>query len=118
MVPESAETATEEVLNEAIHASEVAGDVDLASTLDPLRDSIANEDDDILDIDDATSGTADHVGKAQEVTVFGQKIRKSKKVGAKGPSQMWLWLPIKFKPVPEKGDFDVKRLKDSVYFFS
>ncbi|KAK5256506.1 DNA-directed RNA polymerase, partial [Cryomyces antarcticus] len=29
-----------------------------------------------------------------------------------------LWLPLTFPPVPEKGDFDVTRLKESQYFFS
>ena len=31
---------------------------------------------------------------------------------------IWLWLPLTFKEVPKKGDWDVKRLKNSVYFFS
>ncbi|BFZ58477.1 DNA-directed RNA polymerase [Savitreella phatthalungensis] len=29
-----------------------------------------------------------------------------------------LWLPIKFPPIPNKGDFDVNRLRESKYFFS
>lgn len=29
-----------------------------------------------------------------------------------------LWLPLTFPPVPKKGDFDVRKLKDSQYFFS
>ena len=33
-------------------------------------------------------------------------------------SQTWLWLPLTFKEVPKKGDFDVTRLRDSLYFFS
>ncbi|KAL1969645.1 hypothetical protein VTN77DRAFT_8198 [Rasamsonia byssochlamydoides] len=31
---------------------------------------------------------------------------------------VWLWLPLKFREVPEKGEFDVKRLRESKYFFS
>ncbi|ETS83190.1 hypothetical protein PFICI_05066 [Pestalotiopsis fici W106-1] len=33
-------------------------------------------------------------------------------------SVMGIWLPLKFPEVPKKGDFDVKQLKDSQYFFS
>ncbi|KAF1814121.1 DNA/RNA polymerase [Eremomyces bilateralis CBS 781.70] len=29
-----------------------------------------------------------------------------------------VWLPLTFPPVPEKGDFDVRRVRDSPYFFS
>lgn len=29
-----------------------------------------------------------------------------------------IWLPLTFPPVPAKGDFDVRRLRESAYFFS
>lgn len=29
-----------------------------------------------------------------------------------------IWLPLEFRAVPQKGDFDVSRLKESQYFFS
>jgi DNA-directed RNA polymerase len=119
MVPESAEVATEGVLDTALNATEVAGDVDLAGTLDPLRDSVANDhDEDALDVEDHRF-TSESAASSHDINVFGQKVRKPKKQNKQGQSQqMWLWLPIKFRPVPQKGDFDVKRLKDSVYFFS
>ncbi|KAL9104053.1 MAG: hypothetical protein Q9163_000950 [Psora crenata] len=47
-----------------------------------------------------------------------------KKLGSRGRLEQparrntWVWLPLTFPPVPKKGDFDVKRLKDSPYFFS
>ncbi|KAK2736397.1 DNA-directed RNA polymerase [Myotisia sp. PD_48] len=31
---------------------------------------------------------------------------------------VWVWLPLTFRPVPVKGSFDVSRLKESEYFFS
>ncbi|KAK3688221.1 hypothetical protein B0T22DRAFT_458984 [Podospora appendiculata] len=44
---------------------------------------------------------------------------------AKGPhsrgglkTEVALWLPLTFPPIPPKGDFDVRRLKTSKYFFS
>ncbi|KAK2845275.1 hypothetical protein FQN49_005880 [Arthroderma sp. PD_2] len=36
----------------------------------------------------------------------------------KTQSAVWVWLPLTFRDVPQKGEFDVKRLKDSQYFFS
>lgn len=30
----------------------------------------------------------------------------------------WAWLPLTFRPVPAKGEFDVNRLRESKYFFS
>ncbi|OHE95154.1 DNA-dependent RNA polymerase [Colletotrichum orchidophilum] len=34
------------------------------------------------------------------------------------PGTIAVWLPLTFPPIPEKGDFDVQRLKQSEYFFS
>ncbi|PGH07026.1 DNA-directed RNA polymerase, mitochondrial [Blastomyces parvus] len=31
---------------------------------------------------------------------------------------IWVWLPLTFRAVPAKGEFDVRRLKSSEYFFS
>ncbi|KAL6248207.1 DNA-directed RNA polymerase [Rhinocladiella similis] len=116
-VPEEAKEST---VQEAINEAEAAADVDLASSLDPLRDAVTNEDD-MLDVDElplrsVTTPPADNVS----LDAFGQKIRKNKrsKTISASVNQVWLWLPIKFRPVPKKGDFDVNRLKDSTYFFS
>lgn len=118
MVPESAETATQETLDHAINAK-VSEDVDLASALDPLRESITNVDEDVVDTESTTTRKADTLGEGHALNVFGQKIQKPKKPSTRSQNlQMWLWLPISFRDVPKKGDFDVRRLKDSVYFFS
>ncbi|CAG8138340.1 unnamed protein product [Penicillium olsonii] len=39
---------------------------------------------------------------------------------SKGPRMMttWLWLPLNFREVPQKGDWDVTRIRQSEYFFS
>ncbi|WYZ46109.1 hypothetical protein EsH8_IX_000334 [Colletotrichum jinshuiense] len=42
---------------------------------------------------------------------------KTKKTPGK-PNTIQVWLPLTFPPIPEKGDFDVQRLKQSEYFFS
>ncbi|CAG8922497.1 unnamed protein product [Penicillium salamii] len=33
-------------------------------------------------------------------------------------STTWLWLPLSFRDVPKKGDWDVSRIRQSEYFFS
>ncbi|MCJ1426029.1 DNA-directed RNA polymerase [Sticta canariensis] len=48
-----------------------------------------------------------------------EKVEESKKTPAKRRGRsVWLWLPMTFAPIPEKGDFDVSKLRDSQYFFS
>ncbi|KAF2494210.1 DNA/RNA polymerase [Lophium mytilinum] len=36
----------------------------------------------------------------------------------KHSGKIQIWLPLIFPPVPKKGDFDVRRLRESKYFFS
>ncbi|KAL4920728.1 hypothetical protein BDW62DRAFT_198613 [Aspergillus aurantiobrunneus] len=31
---------------------------------------------------------------------------------------VWLWLPMRFREVPQKGEWDLSRIRDSKYFFS
>jgi DNA-directed RNA polymerase len=117
VVPEHAKEGTVE---EAIHASDVGNDVDLASTLDPLGDLVRHDDDEVdMEVPPKSGDGAATVTAADNVVLnaFGQKIRQQKAKKSVN-NQMWLWLPIKFRPVPKKGDFDVNRLKDSTYFFS
>jgi DNA-directed RNA polymerase len=47
-----------------------------------------------------------------ENKLMGRKVQKPKDAYER------IWLPISFPPVPEKGDFDVRQLKSSKYFFS
>ncbi|EXJ84359.1 hypothetical protein A1O3_05026 [Capronia epimyces CBS 606.96] len=117
------ERASEELVVEAINAAGVSDDVDLVSTLDPLRESVANEEEDVtnegeerVDIE-ATHRLHGDIGGGREINAFGQKVgKKQAKRGLN--NQIWLWLPLRFRPVPKKGDFDVRRLKESTYFFS
>ncbi|PGG95634.1 hypothetical protein AJ80_09929 [Polytolypa hystricis UAMH7299] len=45
-------------------------------------------------------------------------LKQAKKTRPKKSLDIWVWLPLTLPPVPEKGEFDVSRLKDSQYFFS
>lgn len=47
-----------------------------------------------------------------------KRQRKAIASGSKFKSYYSIWLPLTFPPIPEKGDFDVRDLKDSTYFFS
>ncbi|KAI2624206.1 DNA/RNA polymerase [Hypoxylon sp. NC1633] len=53
-------------------------------------------------------------GEAQEIV---QKSSAKSKARTKPPG-INVWLPLAFPEVPQKGDFDVTRLKESEYFFS
>jgi len=53
----------------------------------------------------------------EAATSVNQEPNEPKKAASMATST-WVWLPLAFKPVPKKGDWDVRRLRDSVYFFS
>ncbi|KAI9827259.1 MAG: DNA-directed RNA polymerase [Thelocarpon impressellum] len=65
-------------------------------------------------------GKADvEAGEETEATaesLEGEGDGPPKKKAQKTP--VTFWLPLTFPPVPKKGEFDVSRLKDSLYFFS
>ncbi|KAL2817147.1 hypothetical protein BJX63DRAFT_117452 [Aspergillus granulosus] len=43
--------------------------------------------------------------------------KKKKKKSSTG-QQVWLWMPMRFREVPKKGEWDLTRIRDSEYFFS
>lgn len=51
-------------------------------------------------------------------TAFERKTGARKRRTGPSIQYEWAWLPLNFPPVPQKGEFDVSRLKDSDYFFS
>ncbi|KFY49776.1 hypothetical protein V496_09838 [Pseudogymnoascus sp. VKM F-4515 (FW-2607)] len=55
-------------------------------------------------------------GGSEKQDAFSRSVSK-KRVRSKGAA-LSVWLPVAFPTVPEKGSFDVKRLKNSQYFFS
>ncbi|CAK1358234.1 unnamed protein product [Cercospora beticola] len=50
----------------------------------------------------------------EEAKSEGKKKTKEKKTT---PKKLYVWLPLTFPEVPAKGDFDVRRLRESRYFF-
>jgi DNA-directed RNA polymerase len=91
-LPEHADT----LVDSAPSAEDVEAAADSVSPADPKAAEDVSE---------------DWVGKDIE--------EKNRKNNAKKRSErkLFVWLPMKFPEVPAKGDFDVKRLKLSKYFF-
>lgn len=88
-----------DVLEEALEhgEQEEVQDVDMTATLQPLLDQ----------------------QKLAAKKTRGREKRSVTDCSSKASSSAtWLWLPLTFKDVPKKGDWDVRRLKDSTYFFS
>ncbi|KAH7353629.1 DNA-directed RNA polymerase [Plectosphaerella cucumerina] len=63
-----------------------------------------------------TGFTADESKRSYFDTVLKPSTKKAKAPAA--PKTIEVWLPLTFPAIPEKGDFDVRRLLKSEYFFS
>ncbi|PGH18460.1 hypothetical protein AJ79_00530 [Helicocarpus griseus UAMH5409] len=80
---------------------------------DPLDELEESGPDDIVGADVThLSSKLGEPAEGEDLPVPQKKATKSK------PKPVWVWMPLTFRPVPEKGEFDVKRLKNSEYFFS
>ncbi|KAK5949604.1 DNA-directed RNA polymerase [Knufia fluminis] len=95
------------VVEEALQHDDVfeTHDVDMTSTLEPLVG--------------ASAEASKPERKEQDASMMMLGTPSKKKTQGNGDrAGVWLWLPLTFPNVPKKGDWDVRRLKDSVYFFS
>lgn len=63
------------------------------------------------------SADAEGSGEAEDEG-HGEEEPKPKKKKAAQKSYVWLWLPMQFRDVPQKGSWDLTRIRDSRYFFS
>lgn len=85
------------ILDQALHSEDVANDVDMEHTLEPLVEANSH-DDGLIDaagavVDDA-EGSNSSTGQSSE-----KKIKKKTSTAAE---VTWLWLPLTFKAVPQK----------------
>ena len=93
-------------------------------TLGEIPDGLAAVEDISPDDEDAFAA-ADAVSAAEpdaaedvvENSSGAKAAEKQEKKPKKFEKKLYVWLPMKFPDVPAKGDFDVKRLKLSKYFF-
>lgn len=82
-----------------------------------------NDATDSVESDGADTDSVEIFNKFQSVSHFEEKLQ-GKRITAKAPKAAprkeltHAWLPLTFPDVPEKGDFDVTKLRESEYFFS
>jgi DNA-directed RNA polymerase len=93
-------------------------------TLGEIPDSLAATEDISPDAADAFAAaeavSAAEPDAAEDVVDNSTDAKPAEKKEAKSKKfekKLYVWLPMKFPDVPAKGDFDVKRLKLSKYFF-
>ncbi|EER38490.1 mitochondrial DNA-directed RNA polymerase [Histoplasma capsulatum H143] len=79
--------------------------------LDELEESLVG---DALRVD--PSNQPDELSMDQGLDVAASPSTKPK--AKSKPAPIWVWLPLTFRAVPAKGQFDVTKLKNSEYFFS
>lgn len=130
LVEESQTDPGATTVEEALSHDEIneVHDVDLEATLDPLVDAESSsiscsnpETEQISETQETKSSksifpAATHKGRGRGKAKRGVSMKDA--LGSKSLGPTWLWLPLTFKAVPKKGDWDVKRLKESTYFFS
>ncbi|OJD40830.1 dna-directed rna polymerase [Diplodia corticola] len=76
-----------------------------------------DDDDDDAELLEAIMGE-EHSSAEDADTAEEQRSRKPRQAQRSRINFVKIWLPVQFPDVPKKGDFDVRRLKDSTYFFS
>jgi DNA-directed RNA polymerase len=112
---ENALTVPTEIVNSRL--GEIPDSDALDSDVEDLLEPV------IADIEQMDTTSDDKVVRAakdaeQDVPASAESKKKAPKSKTKEPvRKVYVWLPLKFPEVPEKGDFDVSRLKDSQYFF-
>jgi DNA-directed RNA polymerase len=109
------------VLENALEAEDITDEhnVDLSTTLEPLIENNAMVGSDMSIAADADVSATEEEADQAKVDLASQALpakKKSKK--STTPANIQVWLPLTFREVPKKGDFDVSRLKHSKYFFS
>ncbi|CAI7592671.1 unnamed protein product [Penicillium glandicola] len=72
---------------------------------------------------DSPTDAADDVhGEASDYTDHMEQNEQSSSAQPKNkPARnltTWFWMPLNFRPVPKKGDWDLTRIRESEYFFS
>ncbi|KAF2719048.1 DNA/RNA polymerase [Polychaeton citri CBS 116435] len=69
-------------------------------------------------LEDGLSASARRSGSAQNKDIESPTDKTSKATKKKGmEKKVYLWLPMEFPEVPERGEFDVRKVSNSHYFF-
>ena len=87
---------------------------------DGSEEAVEQEDD--VQEDDGPAVESDSLDALRNTNHFAiSKKKANESIGAGGNKYrafIDVWLPLTFPPIPKKGDFDVRSLKESTYFFS
>ena len=86
----------------------LVGDLEMFETKQASRDEMSRVED---DVHGEPSDQTEEDGQT-ELTQPSARRRQSRHLTT------WLWMPLKFRPVPKKGDWDLTRIRESEYFFS
>ncbi|GAB7352504.1 hypothetical protein MBLNU459_g2905t1 [Dothideomycetes sp. NU459] len=97
-IPDAADTAD---------AADMARLAEEANAIEDLTDAAPKDDGEV-------EGHADQESADTGASADVKEIKTKTKPGVK---KGYVWLPLTFPAVPEKGDFDVTRLRQSQYFF-
>ncbi|KAF2788881.1 DNA-directed RNA polymerase mitochondrial precursor [Melanomma pulvis-pyrius CBS 109.77] len=89
-----------------------------SSKLESLKEKVLGAEAEAMRSEDDASVTLS--GPAEEKEESSKRAKKGKSASTRSAavSRIQVWLPLTFPPVPKKGDWDVKRLRESKYFFS
>jgi DNA-directed RNA polymerase len=70
------------------------------------------------DVHGELSGQADQTDQTEQNEQNEQSQSSAQRNNRSPYLTTWLWMPLKFRPVPKKGDWDLTRIRESEYFFS
>lgn len=73
---------------------------------------------DAISVEEPVDNHEEEVEDPEDDESSGTKAKTTPRPADKHTARVGAWLPLKFPDVPAKGDFDVRRLKESQYFFS
>ncbi|EFX05804.1 mitochondrial DNA-directed RNA polymerase [Grosmannia clavigera kw1407] len=97
---------------------EIEGEVEADSETHNVESHLdADEEDEAEAETEAETATRESAGLF-ETQLKNLAPKKAKKTAAPKKAPVQIWMPLTFPPIPAKGDFDVRRLRDSDYFFS
>ncbi|KAI2731105.1 hypothetical protein DTO012A7_4674 [Penicillium roqueforti] len=86
----------------------LVGDLEMFETKQASRDEMSQVED---DVHGEPSDQTEEDGQTEQTQPSARR-RQSRHLTT------WLWMPLKFRPVPKKGDWDLTRIRESEYFFS
>ncbi|KAJ5690476.1 hypothetical protein N7462_004868 [Penicillium macrosclerotiorum] len=83
-------------------------------TSDPAIESLFTE----VDMMDPNAASKADVDLDEPAEAEGVTLKSKAQTKKRSERSTWLWLPLTFRPVPAKGEWDLTRIRNSQYFFS